>query len=293
MKTIASIIRLIVFSNIFISLCVLCFTAKTALILFGDNGNIHVNLLAFFSTFFLYGFHGIYGSSYSETNECPDNQRRTDDYRRLNMLLNPLAFAFAVSQLIYMPLRVWFILIPVAAIAFGYSIPIIRRRNKFLRLRDISWYKAVWIAFSYAWLATCLPIAFILPLNNLLRPQVIFIFLRNFLFIFAIAIPFDIRDVRTDLHSGIRTLPLLLGIKGSIKIALILLFAFVLSAILQVYMHDLSIPIFLALLISGIEAAIVIPLSSPKKPTLFFPIAIESSMVLQWALLYVFLMVRS
>ncbi len=60
MKAIASAIQFFVFSNLFISTCVLCFTLKTSLIIFGNSGSVHVNLLAFFATLFLYGFHKVY-----------------------------------------------------------------------------------------------------------------------------------------------------------------------------------------------------------------------------------------
>ncbi|NNM94306.1 MAG: UbiA family prenyltransferase [Bacteroidia bacterium] len=294
MKGLAALIRLIVFSNIFISGCVLCFTAKTALILFGNNGNIHVNLLAFFSTIFLYNFHGLFNFMRSHATGAAENQVSYWNLKHIRIKFSVMvtALLLALSQLMYMPLRVWLVLVPVSLLALGYCIPFIRIGSRLLRLRDILWLKVLWIAFGYAWLTTCLPVAYAMPFNNLLQPQVVFIFLRNFLFVFAIAIPFDIRDMETDLKTGLRTLPLLFGVRGSIFIALFFLLAFLASASLQVYFHTITLPVFFALALSTVTTALVIPLASPRKPALFFPFAIEGSMVLQWALLYAFLYVK-
>lgn len=294
MKGIVSTFRFIVFSHIFIGGCVFCFTAKTALILFGNNGSIHANMLAFFSTIFLYGFHDLYYARQHKVENNGNNKETASEIkiRKMRVILTIAAFGLSLSQLFYMPLRVWLILIPVAVLAFGYCIPFIKNGKRLLRLRDISWFKVLWIAFSYAWLSTFLPATFMLPVKELFHPQVIFIFLRNFLFVFAITIPFDIRDMKTDLKSGLQTLPLLLGIKGSIWVALLLLFAFLATAIFQVCAHRLPHSIFLALAISALEAGLVIPFSTPRKPTLFFPIAIEGSMLVQWVLLYGFLFIK-
>ena len=185
-----------------------------------------------------------------------------------------------------MPLRVWVLLVPVGFMAAGYSIPFIKTKNGFIRLRDISWLKALWIGLAYAWLTTFLPIAFEYSITRLMQPLVYFMFARNFLFVFAIVIPFDIRDLHYDMKNGMRTLPVILGIKGAIRLSLSLLFAFVIITLIQYVYFGFDKWISIALCFSAIETALVIPFAKPERPNLFFPLAIESSMLLQWALVF-------
>jgi 4-hydroxybenzoate polyprenyltransferase len=287
MKAIANAIQFFVFSNLFISCCVLCFTVKTSLIIFGNSGNVHVNLLAFFSTLFLYGFHKVYRRyRFSEAEHKEERHNWVDEHKKIYYVIIGFAFIGAITQLFYMPLRVWVLLVPVGFMAAGYSIPFIKTAKGFIRLRDISWLKALWIGLSYAWLTTFLPITFEYPVNQLMQPVVVFMFIRNFLFVFALVIPFDIRDLHYDLKNGMRTLPVILGIKGAIRLSLSLLFAFVITTIIQFFYFGFDKWISIALCISAIETALVIPLAKPERPNLFFPLSIESSMLLQWALVF-------
>lgn len=49
---------------------------------------------------------------------------------------------------------------------------------------------------------------------------------ERFLFVFAITIPFDIRDMKADARQGLKTIPLLIGKSAALIIADILLFLF-------------------------------------------------------------------
>ncbi|HXB11483.1 MAG TPA: UbiA family prenyltransferase [Bacteroidia bacterium] len=287
MKTIASAIHFFVFSNLFISTCVLCFTVKTSLIIFGNSGNVHVNLLAFSATLFLYGFHKVYRRfRFSEAEHKEERHNWVDEHKKTYYTVIALAFIGAITQLFYMPLRVFVLMVPVGFMAAGYSIPFIKTKRGFIRLRDISWLKALWIGLSYAWLTTFLPIAFEYPVNRLLQPVVIFMFIRNFLFVFALVIPFDIRDLHYDAKNGMRTLPVIVGIKGAIRLSVGLMFAFIIATVIQWVYFGFDTWISAALCLSALEAALVIPFAKPERPNLFFPLAVESSMMLQWALVF-------
>jgi len=287
MKAIADAVRFLVFTNIYIATCVLCFTSKTALLLFGNAGNIHVNALAFSATLFLYCFHRIYRRKRLFEDEHKEERHHwVDERKTLYYVLVFLAFITAASQMYYMPLRVWLLLAPVGIIALGYSVPFIKTKNGYIRLRDISWLKVFWIGLAYAMLNTFLPVAYLYPLHSLLQPNVLFVFAENFVFIFVLAIPFDIRDVNYDRRNGVNTLPILLGNKAAIKLCLLLLCSFVFIAFLHYQFAGLSLPMLFMLIASAAETGFFIWRTKPERPNLFFPLAIESSMMIQWALLY-------
>ena len=292
MKATGEALRFFVFTNLYIAACVACFTSKTSLLLYGNYGNIHVILLAFSSTVFLYGFHRIYRRFRLHSDEHGEERHRwVDKRKKLVTTIIITAFIIACYEMLYMPLRVWLMLAPVGIIAAGYSIPFIKTKKGYSRLRDISWLKALWIGIDYAWLTAFLPVAYLHPLHYLWQPQVLFIFTENLLFMFVLAVPFDIRDLEYDKRNGLHTVPVLLGIKGAVKLGIALLACFVVVVFIHLKYAGLGLNEALVLLVSAIEAACFIPLSKPEKPNLFFPLAIESSMIIQWALIIVALKV--
>jgi 4-hydroxybenzoate polyprenyltransferase len=282
MKTIASAVRFLVFSNLFIGTCVLSFTIKTSIILFGNFGNVHVCALIFAATVFLYCFHKLYRRyRFTEEEHKEQRHRWVDAHIPLYYGITILAFLVALSQMFFMPIRLWVLLSPVSFMALGYSIPFIKKGEGFIRLRDIRWLKALWIALSYGWLSTFLPIAFVLPVNQLCRPDVMLMFIRNLLFVFALVIPFDIRDVKYDARNGTRTLPIIMGVQGAVNLALALLALFAISTLVSWYFFGLNKWMATALWISAFQTACVIPFSKPERPNLFFPLGIESTMLIQ------------
>lgn len=292
MKSLGGALRFFVFTNLFIATCVVCFTSKTALMLYGNYGNWHVNLLAFSATVFLYGFHRVYRRFRLHADEHREERHRwVDEHKNLTATVIIIAFVIAASQMLMMPLRVWYMLIPVGIIAAGYSVPFIKTKKGYIRLRDISWLKALWIGIAYAWLTAFLPVAYLYPLSYLLHYNVLFIFAENLLFMFVLAVPFDIRDIEYDKQNGVHTVPVLLGIKGAIRVCLMVLMAYLILVYLHVQYGGLNQYQALALFVSAVGIAAVIPFSKPERPNLFFPLAIESSMILQWALILIALTV--
>jgi 4-hydroxybenzoate polyprenyltransferase len=77
--------------------------------------------------------------------------------------------------------------------------------------------------------------------------QTLFIFTERFAFIFAIAIPFDIRDMGDDTRNGIKTIPLAFGEKSALRITNIALLLCALIASVHYVVTDLAfiIPAFL------------------------------------------------
>jgi 4-hydroxybenzoate polyprenyltransferase len=255
--------------------------------LYGNPGNIHVNLLTFSATVFLYGFHRIYRRNRLFDDEHKEERHHWVDERKdLYYVIVGAAFVLAAVQTVYMPLRVWILLVPTGLIAIGYSTPVIKTKNGFIRLRDILWLKVVWIGLAYAMLTTFLPILYKQPVSNILHPSVLFLFLENFIFIFVLCIPFDIRDMNYDKRNGINTLPVLLGIKNSIILSWLLLLLFVVVVYFHYLFGGLNIDMARILTISAIETGCFVTISKPERPNLFFPLAIESGMILQWLLIF-------
>jgi len=284
-------INFLIYSNIFIALGAAAFTARTALLLYGNNGNLHVNILVFCATLLLYCFHRINKKKFLISDEnLEDRNNWMSTHKNIYYILIILSVIIIGIQLFYMPLRTWIVFIPSGLLGLGYTFPIIPTVNGWKRLRDIYWLKTLWIALVFSWLTTFLPVVYTESISAILKPEVLFIFGRSMLFIFAICIPFDIRDMSFDKQRGVSTLPVSVGINGSICIAVVLLLLFITLVGIQFFLFSLNIRIASALLFSAILTIILLPLAKKKRPALVLPLLYDGAMLIQW--LFVFALMR-
>ena len=77
------------------------------------------------------------------------------------------------------------------------------------KLREIPYLKIFLITSIWSVSTILLPV--IQAGNEIFTTNVILLFAERFLFIFAIAIQFDIRDMQADRRAGLKTIPLLIG----------------------------------------------------------------------------------
>jgi 4-hydroxybenzoate polyprenyltransferase len=269
------VLRFLVDAHIFTVCAATALASKTSLILNGDLGDFHISALVFSSTLCYYSF-------YSLQSQSSISSRHT--------LMSSCLFiglAIAALQLFYLPIRIFILMIPPLIIAAGYFLPLIKLNNSFRRLRDLPGMKIVFIAFCYSYITTLLPIAkesniSLVSTGCLLR------FLLNFLFVAAVAIPFDIRDLAYDSKRGVKTIPVILGVEGAIKIAFWLLFLFCLVAVLLLVLFQLIKPLqMLAFIVSALITAFLLPLAKKQRSNAFYSVVFEGCIILQWLLVLI------
>lgn len=112
-------------------------------------------------------------------------------------------------------------LIPLGVISMLYSLPIAPN----LKLREIPYLKIFIIALVWACSTVLIPFVCSKPtsINNMFL-----VLLERFLFIFAITIPFDIRDMKVDKRHGLKTIPLLISENKALYVAYLALALFLL-----------------------------------------------------------------
>lgn len=282
-------ISFFIYSNLFIAFCSAAFTAKTCRELFHNNGNPHVTILIFCSTLLFYCFHRINKRKYLTPNENLEERINwMNEHKLLYYILISLSIVVLFSQLFYIPLRTWFILVPVAILAITYTFPLIPTPDGLKRLRDIYWLKTFWIALAFSLFTTFLPILALQTHPPIFKPTVLFIFFRNLVFLSAICIPFDIRDMHFDELKGVKTLPVLLGPVISIYISIILILLFISLICLQFLYFNMELYTATALFISALFTIILLVFAKKKRPALIYPLLFDSAMVLQYLLVLAF-----
>ena len=175
-------------------------------------------------------------------------------------------------------------------LTLSYSMPLIKRHGKLVRMREITYLKVFTVALGWTLITVVVPLLEVL--HEISTEAMLIIFLRRFLFIYVITIPFEIRDMERERRFGNISLPMLYGVKVMKITGLIILFLFcILSAVHEKYfMFDLAgrKTFFIPLMISAIAAAWLVVFASDRKSNWYFKFWTDGTMILQFLLLLLF-----
>lgn len=249
------------------------------------NGTITWNWLlglSFFATLFLYALHRIIGIS--KVHEFLEIERYAviSKFRHHIIIYAVLAGIGGTICFWYVSLAVQLSLIIPAIISLGYVIPFLSGKK---RLRDFNHIKIFLIAIVWSWVTVFLPA---LELGKLLEAGTWLMGIERCLFIFAITLPFDIRDLKVDTHSKVKTIPAVIGIKRTKLLGLgVLVTASLLSALLS-YLGYYDQHVLLGLLLSYVSTWFFIRYADRIHHDYFFTGLIDGTMILQFALIYLF-----
>ena len=110
----------------------------------------------------------------------------------------------------------------------------------------------------------------------------------RFLLIFAITIPFDIRDLNFD-SKELRTIPIVFGAVKARIISISALFFCAIIAVFQYIHEDINLPKLLALILLYFVSSIFIAKSDVSKREMYFSFWVESLSILG----YIFLLISA
>jgi 4-hydroxybenzoate polyprenyltransferase len=111
-------------------------------------------------------------------------------------------------------------------ISLGYVLPVF---GKGKRLRDIHYVKIFLIALTWSWVTVLLPA---LEAGESWSLSLWILVAERAVFIFAITLPFDIRDFQIDAHTGVKTIPGYIGMSATKKLVVVcLIIALMLGAL--------------------------------------------------------------
>ncbi|MEX0965647.1 MAG: UbiA family prenyltransferase [Bacteroidia bacterium] len=275
----SSIIRTLIFGNFFIATggALLGFSTFALLKISFQSTDVFYLMLLFGSILFIYNFDRIYSAD-------------TDIFtirhiwlRKNSQVLRTIMFA----SVPLMAAGAWFLnteaLIVLAVLAFisvAYSIPIVKAKT--MRLKQIGLLKIFLIAFVWSTSTTIVPI-----LNNdpeFINGEVFSLWSQHFLFIFALSLPFDIRDLHPDELAKVRTVPGRIGIRLTLLMALLMLILFAVLVVLQ-FGHE-----FFALALPQIIAAVYLAIIKwkPKRPEQYYTFWLDGGVVVLPVLVLLF-----
>ena len=280
MRLIKAFINLIFYGNFWIAACALAMGLQSQYLFQGNIEATPLMGLLFCATLLVYALHRIVGIS--RLKDFLEEERYAVIYRfrkhiRIYAILGGLGAAFFFLQL---PRQIQLELMLPGIISLAYVWPVLTGQR---RLRDINHIKIFLIAIVFAWVTVRLPA--IEAGYSAINFSMLLLILERSLFIFAITLPFDIRDLVVDQHSKVKTIPSIIGIQNSQILAYCaLLIAFALIA----YNSDFyTFWQSMALGISYLSTAFFIRLSSTQKHDYFYTGLMDGTMIIQFLLVFV------
>ena len=277
----------LLFSNIFMSLCAVA-QALLTFQLIGEKPMFPVLGLLFTSTLGIYNFCILITrpkhpetSSYKRVRWFFGHYRLMVTFTIVSLLsLIPLFFLITTESKI--------LLIFLGGLSFSYGLPLFTIGDHKFGLRNIPGLKPFLITLVWTLSCVLFPVLEILHLhtNDISMHNITILIAKRFLFIGALTIPFDIRDLFDDRQQGLKTIPVALGEKKAYIFCQIMLAAYIVLLFLF-RSNGLSID-FWALTLTVILTGWLIFKSAWEKNEYYYFFYMDGVLILQYVILVAF-----
>lgn len=273
-------INLIFYSNLWIAACALAMAFQSQL-LFGKTLNASAIMgVVFFATWFIYAVHRIVALQKVKDFQSEGRYLVISTFKHHIVIYAAIAaiggfIAFwGVSRAVQISL-----IIP-AFISLAYVFPVFKGN---LRIRDFNYVKIFLIALVWAWVTVLLPA---LEWGKIAELSTWMMAAERFVFIFSITLPFDIRDLKIDEQSEVKTIPARIGIPRTKYLAYGCLLLMLVFSSLNVYLNFYNYSHLLALSISALTTGVFIYFSDHVEHDYYFTGLMDGTMVLQFLLVW-------
>ena len=174
------------------------------------------------------------------------------------------------------------VLFPFAFMTLFYVVPLFKIGKIEVSFRNFPFVKIFSIAISWAGITVFFPIY---EAGFEITSSVYIEFIQRILFLIAITIPFDIRDVNIDPKS-LKTLPQVLGVSRAKFVSYVMLLLFV---FLEFYRKDYSNLDFYIVIVIAIISSLFLGFSSPGRTRYYTGFWVESIPIIWFGFIILFL----
>lgn len=224
----------LLFSNLFIALCAVAQGLVTYQLL-GVRPEKYILGLLFFATLAQYNFSILLSKPKDPQKSEFRRVRWIFSHYRLMISLTIVSVLSLIPLLFFLSIPSQILLLFLGLVSVAYGLPIFSFHDKRFGLRNIPGIKLFLIAMVWSFSTVLLPILEMesTTLFHISTSDTILLVAKRFLFVAAITIPFDIRDLFQDRSNALKTIPVMLGEKkaylfcqGLLAACLLLLFLF-------------------------------------------------------------------
>ncbi len=287
--SIRKLLDLLLFSNVFVACCAMAQGGLTYLVL-ALPMDYTVLVILGCATLALYNFSMILAKP--RRPECSPYRRVRWIFRHERSLWAWTGVALAVSLLLGLQLHGPSLLLlgVMGAMGLAYNLPFIRIGGigRLTGLRQITGIKLFYIGLVWAMSSVLFPVAEAYHDGFVVNwAQVTQLMAWVFLFVVAITIPFDIRDIYQDRHYGLKTIPVILGERNALVLCGLLLT----GHIVWVWVSDYAVWIRVALAVVSLFSLLVILFPPMKRNEYYYFLLLDGMMILQFLAVYLTLLI--
>lgn len=284
-KAFFSTLDFLLFSNIFIAFCAIA-QAMVTYYLLKLPADKYVLGFLFFSTLLVYNLSMLLAKP-KEPQKSPFKRVRwIFSHYRLTISLTLTAFLCIVPLgLWYLSFQSQLLMAFVGILALMYNFPFLKLNDKKIGLRNLPGIKLFLIALVWSISCVLLPIVQLESSYGISATlsETLLLVAKRFLFICAITIPFDIRDLFQDKLYELKTIPVMLGEKKAwIFCQALLILCFVLLVIFTKEFNLDVLGLALTLFLTGW----LIFKSNIKRNEYFYFFFLDGTMILQFVILW-------
>ena len=252
-------LHFLIYTNIIVALGAFSLYKVTEILF--KISDLKMGFFVFFSTLFAYNYMRISDYFFN-------NRKRIVNNLHLHLLFNACSLIIFFSLLFSFDIYFIKLVLPVLIISLIYPLSI-NINNKSYSLRSIPFLKVFLISFVWSYVTFLIPLIYH---GYSIDYYYLDFFFQRFLFVLAIAIPFDIRDRYID---KIKTLPNTIGVFNTQVFAWFCLFIIQVLLIIDLINNTIALPLFCALFLSIELTSLTIYFSNSSQSKFFYGIIVE------------------
>jgi len=286
-KILQSIVDFLLFSNVFMALCAVA-QGLVTFYLIGSKPIPAVLFLLFTSTLGIYNFSIFIGKPKQLDKTATTREIWYFTHPRLMVTLAIVSILSLAPLFFLVTMESKILLTFLAVISFCYSLPLFTLGDKKFGLRNIPGLKQFLITLVWTMSSVLLPVMESLHIHqtNISLRDITILLAKRFLFIGALTMPFDIRDIFHDYNLGLKTIPVIYGEKKAYLFCQIVLIGYV--VLLFLFRNNGFNSDFFALTITAILAGWLIFHSTIEKNDYYYFFYVDGVLILQYLLLLLF-----
>jgi len=281
-NAILKLVNFYIYSSLHIGLAAVALIFQTAQ-LFDIQVSLYYYLFGFAATVFIYCTHRIIGFQRMPSWIKEGRFTIIKQYASHIKVYAALGLIACIVLFFFLPLNVMLYLVLPSIFSITYVLPVFK--NKY-RLRDYNYIKIFLIAVVWAYITALIPMLF--GADQLSITSRSLIVAERILFVFAITIPFDIRDHEIDKETNVNTLVHALGIEGAKRLSIVTVFLILLINFSLRTQGILSDTAYFTLFSFYILLMFVIIYASKQKSDYYYSGLLDGTMILCPLMIYFF-----
>lgn len=284
-KYILQTLDFLLFSNLFIALCTVAQGLVTYRLLNAQPDNYVLGLLLC-STITMYNYSMLLSKPANPEKSSFRRVRWIFAHYRLTITITIIAILSLIPLSLFLSTEGKMLLFFLALISIGYNLPVFSINDKKFGLRNIPGIKLFLIAMVWSLSCVLLPILELESHQTIIVParDTILLIAKRFLFIAAITVPFDIRDLFQDRSNELKTIPVILGERKAYLFCMVLLMIYLVLLFLFTQSFDLN---FFGLMITIILTGWLIFRSEWERNEYFYFLCLDGVMIVQYVVLLI------